>query len=179
MEKEQANYDKETAEIFSDPYAYAVDMHIENIKKPENTVEIKKEYIQGLETILVRQDISTATSIFPKLEKCVELIDTPSVESDMCAMLGHIAQNVEPVAKELLRCKVFSKCIDLYKSKPETVNKILFLFTVINNTVADLSNELRRCNEDPSIIKDISPTDVHLNERSKERLIAISQSLGL
>lgn len=174
MEKKEEAYNKEDAEIFMDPYKYAVEVHIKNIKKKENTPEVKQEYIQGLETILVRQDISTAASIFPMIESCVDLIDTKDVEEDICVMLGHISQNVYAVAKELIRCKIFSKCISLYKRKPQTIKKILFLFTVIKNTVSDLPAilETELSEEEAATLQSIEKEEAHLNEQAKKRLSA-------
>ncbi|EIJ87375.1 hypothetical protein NEPAR06_0918 [Nematocida parisii] len=178
MEEKNIEYDKEMAEIFVDPYKYAVTVHISNIKSPNNTVEIKKEYIEGLETILVKQDISTAASIFKMLGDCTDLISVPGVEDDVCRMLGYIAQNVEPVAKELLRCGVVKKCMDLYKDKPEAVNGIVFLFTILNNTLSDFSAEIKASGEDPSIISQISKDGPHITSKSQERLAEIIKSLA-
>ncbi|KAH9385940.1 uncharacterized protein NEMAJ01_0836 [Nematocida major] len=179
MQKKQTDYDKSTAKMFLDPYKYVIEVHIENIQKPENTVEIKKEYITGLETILVRQDISTASSIFPLIAKCVGLLDVPGLEEDVCVMLGHISQNVEPVARELVRCQVLSRCMELYRKRPEAVNKMLFLLTVINNTVKDLRSALEASGQDPAALKCISATDEHMSEKSKERLCDILSSLNV
>ncbi|KAI5134161.1 hypothetical protein NEAUS04_0520 [Nematocida ausubeli] len=173
MEEKQMEYDKETAEIFNDPYRYAVDLHIKNIRSDANTVEIKKEYILGLETILVKQDISTAISIFARIGECVDLIDVQEVEEDVCGMLGFISQNVEPVAREMVRCRVVEKAIALYKRKPEAVDAIILLFTILNNTLNGLQEAVKAEGQDPSIIKEISTESEHMSSKSKSRLAVI------
>lgn len=179
MENDPAGYSKETAEIFADPFGYVVDVHIENIKKDENTVDVKKEYILGLETILVRQDVSTAPSIFVKIKDCVSLLEVPEVEEEVCAFLGHISQNVQPVAKEIVKCQILSKCMGVYEKKPETINKIVFLLIVLNNTLKDFAGELLSANEDPAILKTISTADSDINEKTKERLSALLAALKI
>lgn len=175
-QKKDPLYDKEVAKIFADPFLYGVQIHMENIEKETNTVEIKKEYILGLETILTKQDISTAPSILPEIGKCVDLINIKGVEADMCVMLGHISQNVIPVAEQLIKSKVYSKCLSMHKNVPMAINKIIFLFTILNNTLPSLRDALIDANEDIQQIFSISEDDPHLEQKSKPRLAAIKNS---
>ncbi|KAI5179825.1 hypothetical protein NEOKW01_0288 [Nematocida sp. AWRm80] len=169
-------YDKEVAKLFSDPYFHGVTMHIENIKKEDNSPETKREYIDGLESILVKQDISTAPSILPLLKECVDLMHTPEVQSDICVMLGHISQNVQPVALELVKAHVFKECMVLYKNTPATANKIIFLLTILNNTLPSLLNSIVAIGDTPEDLFNLSQAP-ELTPQSQDRLKVLLKSL--
>ncbi|KAI5171205.1 hypothetical protein NEFER03_0607 [Nematocida sp. LUAm3] len=177
MEKKNFTYDPEIAQIMADPYLHAVQMHIENVEKEENTTEVKKEYILGLETLLVNQDLSTASSIIQEIGNMPRLVHIPGVEPDVCVMLGHISQNVQEVAQKLIDGRIFSECIKLFKTRPTALSKILFLFTVLNNTLPSMRESLLSANEDPADIEKIEDSNCVSDEKSKSRLSALKASL--
>lgn len=177
-EQKDIVYNKEIAEVFADPTLYGVKIHIENIKKETNSVEIKKEYISGLEIILTPQDISTAPSILSEIGRCIELMHIEGIGTEICVMLGHISQNVIPVAEQLIKSKVYSECFVLYKAVPQAINKIIFLLTILNNTLPSMKDSLSNANEDISLALSISEEDPFLENKSKPRLSAIKQSLS-
>ncbi|OAG29076.1 hypothetical protein NEDG_01215 [Nematocida displodere] len=179
MEHPEDGYDRGLAEILIDPFLYAVRLHIENIELETNTVEIKREYVEGLESILVQKDISTAVSIVPELKNCIKLMHVPNIEEDVCVMLGHIAQNVRPVSEELVRERVFRECFVLYEKKPLAASKIIFLLTTLNNTLADFVPLLREAGEDPSVLSRLVLGEVSLNTKSKERLSVLCKAFGI
>lgn len=177
MNKKNFTYDPEVAKIMADPYLHAVQMHIENIEKEENTTEVKKEYILGLETLLVNQDLSTTPSIIGQIGKMPRLVHVPGVEADICVMLGHISQNVQEVAQKLIDEKIFSECMSLFERRPSALNKILFLFTVLNNTLPSMRASLLRAKEDPLLLEKISETNCLADEKTQGRLTELKKAL--
>jgi len=179
MEERNFEYDKDAAEAFSDPFFFALCIHIENIQKEENPPEIKKEYIEGLETLLGQEDISSSPVILEELKKCAPLIHTSGVENEMCVMLGHVVQNVEKASRALVQGRVFRECIALYRKKPQTVKKIVFLLTVLNNTLKELPLEIKCAGCDPKQLEEIGLADKHLDATAQERLKVLRKAFEI
>lgn len=130
-------YNRELAELLVDPYLHILREHIDKIRSPDTGVEGKREHVQDIEDLLTRGGISTRTSILNEFASILALLDILEVADEVCAMLGHISQNVPVLIDKLISLGMFDRLRGLYKKKESAVGRIVFLLCAISNGTKD------------------------------------------